>query len=202
MTTEADRTAGSAAAGAHPAVLYADIAGSTRLYEVLGDAEAERLIEEVLSASAAITQQHGGRVIKTVGDAIMCLFASAELGFRAATAMQYKVDSLPVTGGLKRRIRIGFHAGPVIEEAGELLGDTVSIAAAMSGRAKGMQIMTTRSTIEALPSGLRGFTREIKAIPVKGGADDIVVCEVLWQDQGELIRAMATLAVGRGVAGG
>ena len=181
--------------GAQPAVLFADIAGSTKLYEMLGDTEAKRLIDEVLIALTALTKRHGGRVVKTIGDEVMCVFANAEKGFHAATDMQNKVDSMPVVSGTKRRIRVGFHAGAVIEEAGDVFGDTVNVAARMSGLAKGMQIMTTRITVDTLPGYLRGFTREIAALSVKGKADDMAVCEVLWQDEGDLTMTVAALSV-------
>ena len=188
-------------AGAHPGVLFADIAGSTKLYEALGDVAAKRLIDDALIALIALTKRHGGRVVKTIGDEVMCVFANAEKSFHAATDMQNKIDSMPVVSGTKRRIRVGFHAGPVIEENGDLFGDTVNIAARMAGLAKGMQIMTTRSTIDALPSYLRSFTRDIAALNVKGKADDMAVCEVLWQDEGDLTMTVAALP-SQAVAGG
>ena len=198
MAIDGDRTiepATPAGGDAQPTVLFADIAGSTKLYEVLGDTEAKRLIDEVLLALTALTKRHGGRVVKTIGDEVMCVFANAEKGFHAATDMQNKVDSMPVVSGTKRRIRVGFHAGAVIEEAGDVFGDTVNVAARMSGLAKGMQIMTTRTTVDTLPSYLRGFTRDIAALSVKGKADDMAVCEVLWQDEGDLTMTVAALSV-------
>jgi class 3 adenylate cyclase len=56
------------------AVLFADIAGSTRLYDALGDTDAKTMIDEALTAMRVITQRHGGRIIKTIGDELMCLF--------------------------------------------------------------------------------------------------------------------------------
>ena len=198
MSSDPDRADNPAAlaggdAGAHPGVLFADIAGSTKLYEALGDVAAKRLIDDALIVLIALTKRHGGRVVKTIGDEVMCVFANAEKSFHAATDMQNKIDSMPVVSGTKRRIRVGFHAGPVIEENGDLFGDTVNIAARMAGLAKGMQIMTTRSTIDALPSYLRSFTRDIAALNVKGKADDMAVCEVLWQDEGDLTMTVAAL---------
>ena len=125
MAIDGDRTiepTTPAGGGGQQAVLFADIAGSTKLYEVLGDTEAKRLIDEVLIALSALTKRHGGRVVKTIGDEVMCVFANAEKGFHAATDMQNKVDSMPVVSGTKRRIRVGFHAGAVIEEAGDVFG--------------------------------------------------------------------------------
>ena len=176
-------------APAQVAVLFADVAGSTKLYEALGDAEAKELIDEALIGMKVITQRHRGRVIKTIGDELMCVFPDAERGFMAATDMQTLVNALVVTKGVKRMIRVGFHAGPVIEEKGDVFGDTVNIAARMAGVAKGMQIMTTRTTVDALPPALRASTRQIAALAVKGKTDDLAVCEVLWQESDDLTMA-------------
>lgn len=171
------------------AVLFADIAGSTKLYETLGDVQAKIMIDEALAAMRAITERCQGRVVKTIGDELMCVFASAERGFLAATDMQNGINDLPVVNNAKRMIRVGFHAGPVVEEGGDVFGDTVNIAARMAGLAKGMQIMTTRSTVDALPPTLQASTRAIAAVAVKGKADDMTVCEVLWQDSDDLTMA-------------
>ena len=182
------------------AVLFADIAGSTKLYEILGDAQAKVLIDEALAALRAITERYRGRVVKTIGDEVMCVFANAERGFLAATDMQNSVNALPVVTNTKRMIRVGFHAGPVIEENGDVFGDTVNVAARMAGLAKGMQIMTSGSTVETLPPALRGATRAIAAVAVKGKADDMTVCEVLWQDSEDLTMATNSLGAGESTA--
>ena len=180
--------------GSH-AVLFADIAGSTKLYETLGDVVAKRLVDEALAALAILTRRHGGRVIKTIGDEIMCVFQGAERGFHAAIDMQQKIDSMPMLSGTKRRIRVGFHVGPVIEENGDVFGDTVNVAARMAGLARGMQIMTSRHTVDALPPSLRGRTRHIASVSVKGKVDDMAMCEVLWQDEDDRTMTVATISV-------
>ena len=147
------------------AVLFADIAGSTKLYEALGDTQAKILIDEALGGMRAITERHRGSVIKTIGDELMCVFPDAERGFLAAMDMQLLVHALPVAKSVKRMIRIGFHFGAVIVEKGDVFGDTVNLAARMAGLAKGMQIMTTRTTVDALPAALRASTRQIAALP-------------------------------------
>lgn len=180
-------------AASEVAVLFADIAGSTKLYEALGDAEAKELIDEALIGMRTITLRHRGRVVKTIGDELMCVFPSAERGFMAATDMQTLVNALVVTKGVKRMIRVGFHSGPVIEEKGDVFGDTVNVAARMAGLAKGMQIMTTRTTVDALPAALRASTRAIAAVAVKGKADDLAVCEVIWQESDDLTMAAGAM---------
>lgn len=177
------------------AVLFADIAGSTHLYEVLGDARAKAMIDEALAVMTRVTAQQGGRVVKTIGDEVMCVFDGADRGFIAATDMQTKVDQLPVVNGAKRKIRVGFHAGPVIEENGDVFGDTVNTAARMAGLAKGLQIFTSRATVDMLSPALRAGTRDIAALAVKGKADDMAVCEVIWQEGGDLTMTAESIIV-------
>jgi class 3 adenylate cyclase len=177
------------------AVLFADIAGSTSLYEVLGDARAKAMIDEALAVMKMVTAQQGGRVIKTIGDEVMCVFDSPDRGFLAAADMQTRIDALPVADGAKRRIRVGFHAGPVIEENGDVFGDTVNTAARMAGLAKGMQIFTTRATVDMLAPELRAGTRDIAALSVKGKADAMSVCEVILQEGSDLTMTADSILV-------
>ena len=70
------------------AVMFADVTGSTRLYETLGDDNANRIIGKVIDVMAKITEMYQGRVIKTIGDEIMCRFTSANDCVRAAKECQ------------------------------------------------------------------------------------------------------------------
>ncbi len=167
-------------------VLFADVAGSTQLYEKLGDKEALRAVERCINRMSRTTEQYHGRVVKTIGDEVMAAFDSAEAGFQAACEMQLRIDDLPPLRGVKLAIRIGFHFGPAIEDNNDVFGDTVNTAARMSGFAKAGQIITNADTLEALPELLRLSTRAIDALSVKGKADDIHVVEVLWQESDEL----------------
>jgi adenylate cyclase len=124
-------------------VLFADVSGSTRLYEKLGDKEALHAVERCINRMTRATEQFKGRVIKTIGDEVMAVFDSAEAGMDAACSMQQRVDDLPPVRGIKLAIRVGFHFGPAIEEAKDVFGDTVNTAARMAGLAKAGQIITT-----------------------------------------------------------
>ncbi len=55
----------------HLAVLFADVVGSTKLYDTFGDAAAKQMIDECLAVLQSVVLQYGGRVIKTIGDEIM-----------------------------------------------------------------------------------------------------------------------------------
>jgi len=75
-----------------------------------------------------------------------------------------------------------------------VFGDTVNMAARMAGLAKGMQIITTRATVDKLSAPLRSSTRGIAALSVKGKGDDVDVCEVIWQAGEDLTMATASIA--------
>lgn len=175
-------------------VLFADVSGSTRLYEKLGDKEALHAVERCINRMTRTVEQFHGRVVKTIGDEVMAVFDGAESGFHAACGMQQRVDDLPPVSGVKLAIRLGFHCGPVIEENNDVFGDTVNTAARMAGLAKAGQIITTADTIGALPPLLRQSTRDIDALSVKGKAADMCVCEVIWQESDELTMKSAGIA--------
>lgn len=179
---------------ANLAVLFADVVGSTKLYDTLGDVAAKQMIDECLSVLRAVVEQYSGRVIKTIGDEIMCVLPSADAGCLAATDMHHKITALPLVSQIKRSVRIGFHFGPVIEENNDVFGDTVNVAARMAGLAKGGQIITTGATVACMSHMLQLSTRNIAALSVKGKGDDVAVSEVIWQGGEELTMTTSSLA--------
>lgn len=173
------------------AMLFADVSGSTRLYEKLGDQRALAAIETVLSELRKSTAFQHGRVVKTIGDEVMAAFETADAAMQAASDMQNRIAAIAPIDKVRLAIRVGFHFGPAIEEGGDFFGDAVNTAARMAGLAKGGQIITSGPTVEALSALLRASTREIDAMLVKGKQDEIRIFEVIWQDSDDLT-ALAT----------
>ena len=83
------------------AVMFIDFVGSTKLYELLGDVQANSVIDDVISSAASQVDTHKGVVIKTIGDELMCRFDCSDDAFNAACMIQETVDELPVTKGFK-----------------------------------------------------------------------------------------------------
>ncbi len=168
------------------AILFADVSGSTTLYEKLGDQRALAAIDSVLAELRKSVAVQRGRVIKTIGDEIMAVLPTADAAMQAACDMQNRVAAIPPIESARLAIRAGFHFGPAIEEGGDFFGDAVNTAARMAGLAKGGQIITTEATVEAMSPLLRSATRDLDAMSVKGKQDQIRVFEVLWQDSDDL----------------
>ncbi len=167
-------------------VLFADVSGSTKLYERLGDTEALHAVDRCIKRMERAIDGFRGRVIKNIGDEVMATFDSAEDAFQAALEMQQRVSDLPPVSGVKLAIRVGFHFGPAIEDNNDIFGDTVNTAARIVGLAKAEQILTSKQTVETLPALLRESTRDLDELSVKGKAEGVHVFEVLWRESEEL----------------
>lgn len=163
------------------AILFADISGSTALYDKLGDEMARRLVARCLSIMSSGIAVFRGTLVKTLGDEIMCTFPSAEAALHAACAMQHAVESGEYEGKHPMHIRIGFNYGEVICESGDVFGDTVNIAARVAAITRASQIMTTQAAVSALPPDLREKTRQIMRAEFKGKQEQLDISIVIWE---------------------
>lgn len=162
------------------AIMFADIAGSTRLYNQLGDKKAELLISTRLDIMCNITATYNGRVIKKIGDEIMCQFSTAEDAALAATEMHVrKITSDDVE---PLNIRVGLHYGKTIAKNNDIFGDAVNIAARMAAIAKANQSITTESFVKLLSSASKSKTRLFDSTRVKGIDEEIKVYQILWEE--------------------
>jgi len=164
------------------AILFADICGSTSLYERLGDEAARRLIANCIAMMTRETAEYKGTLIKTIGDEIMCTFPSAEAAIRAACAMQHAVEGGYAENGSRMHIRVGIHYGSVICENDDVYGDTVNVAARVASITRAGQIMTTRATAELLPPDLKEKTRQIMRAELKGKTEQLDIFRVIWEE--------------------
>jgi len=167
------------------AILFADVVGSTRLYELMGDLRARDMVAICIDVMRSATEQRQGTVIKTMGDEVMSTFPSADEALNAAAQMQQqisshaqlKVDGQPVS------IRIGCHFGPVMLENRDVFGATVHTANRMTSKAKAGQIITTAATVERLSPEWRASCRQIDIATLKGQGNEVALYEVLWQSE-------------------
>jgi class 3 adenylate cyclase len=164
-------------------ILFADVCGSTRLYERLGDEEAQIVIAKALEALTGVTAEHGGTVIKSIGDEVMCTFPQPAAAVEAAQAMNRALDAgiQGASGTQTVNIHVGLHHGPVVEEGGDVYGDAVNLAARMVQLAKPRQILTTEETINLLEEGAGPKTRWVDKTTVKGKTEQTNVHELIWE---------------------
>ena len=159
-------------------MLFADVSGSTRLYETEGDDAALDAIGRCIGQLSQAAAATGGRVLKTMGDEVMVLFPTADAAANGASEMHAAVETLPPVRGTKLGVRIGFHSGPVIQRDNDVFGDTVNLAARLVEHAQKGQIVTSEETLQQLSPALRAWSRRLHAIPIKGKADRGGLCEI------------------------
>ena len=80
------------------AILFADVSGSTRLYEVLGDKPAQKAIETCLASLSEAVATFRGKVVKTIGEEIMGVFPPGQDAANAAHDLQHRVLAGHVAG--------------------------------------------------------------------------------------------------------
>jgi hypothetical protein len=163
-------------------ILFADISGSTRLYDQLGDFQAREIVAAILDLLYGVVERYEGSVIKTIGDEIMCTLPDAESAANASVDMQEAIDADNEEHQRETwiSIRIGFHYGPTLVEGGDVYGDAVNIAARMAAQAKARQILTTRETVDQTSSSVQETARFVDYAPIKGKGE-LEIVELLWQ---------------------
>src|SRR5438876_4590531 len=129
-------------------VLFADVSGSTSLYETEGDVAALDAIGLCIGRLSQAAESTGGRVLKTMGDEVMVLFPTPDAAANGASEMHAAVATLPPVNGTKLGVRIGFHSGPAIQRDNDVFGDTVNLAARLVDQAQKGQIVTSRETAQ------------------------------------------------------
>jgi class 3 adenylate cyclase len=167
------------------AVVFADVVGSTHIYEVMGDQRAREMVSTCIDVMRVATEQFGGTVIKTMGDEVMATFTSADDALNAASQMQRQIilHSQLQVRGQPVALRIGCHFGPVVLENRDVFGATVHTANRMTSQAKGGQIVTTAATCERLSADWRASVRQIDVANIKGQGAEVGLFEALWQTE-------------------
>lgn len=167
------------------AVLFADVVGSTELYEVLGDFKARETVGQCIDVMRRATEAYNGRVVKTIGDEVMATFPTADGAMNAARDMQTAISKGEVVsvGGAPLAIRVGCDFGPVIPEERDVFGSTVNTANRVTSQAKAAQVLITENMVANLGAEWRAAVRQIDLAPLKGKSGEVAMYEALWQSE-------------------
>jgi class 3 adenylate cyclase len=131
-------------------LMFTDLAGSTALYERIGDGPAYRVVRDHFAVLAASVRQHNGALVKTIGDAVMAAFSDPADAVRAALAVQGEVGAFNAAHGEGAiTIKLGVHGGPCIavtmNDRLDYFGSTVNMAARLQGESRGGDIVVSEA---------------------------------------------------------
>jgi class 3 adenylate cyclase len=166
-------------------ILFADIAGSSKLYERFGNDGAQRIIVDVLDALAEIACQHNGEALRTIGDEVMCAFGQADDAVVAAVAMHQIANSHQLKNNVESRgigLYIRIDTGICIRDGLELFGEPVNSAANIKSLAKPNQTLLSERTRNELSVEIKSATRFIGNLPIKGKVGTFDIFEHVWED--------------------
>jgi class 3 adenylate cyclase/tetratricopeptide (TPR) repeat protein len=132
-------------------IVFSDLEGYTTLTDRLGDLRSQDVLRTHNDLVRSALATHGGREVKSAGDGFMLVFDDPVAAVRFALDARDAVgahDFGPDAGTL--RLRIGLHAGRVIEEADDFYGRTVILASRVAATAVGGEILVTDAVRDRL----------------------------------------------------
>jgi len=177
-------------------LLFTDQVGSTETLQRLGDEEGERLRRAHFGLLREAASMHGGEEVKNLGDGLMVAFVSAVDAVVCAITMQQAVHRAAATGELAFAVRIGLNVGEPIRDEGDYFGTPVVIAKRLCDAGAPGQILASE-LVRALIGTRGGFAyRALGAVSLKGVADPVPACEVIWEASTEVRVPLPPLLAG------
>lgn len=169
-------------------VVFADLAGSTAIFESSGNVRATHAITNLTQWIGQVCTAHGGRVVKYLGDGVLLVFNDNTKAVRAVIEMQrvhqQRIEDWPEP--LKMGLQIGLARGEVVEQAGDCFGDAVNVASRLSDLSGREQIFATGAVIDQLERS--GAASTVAALclgelAIRGRSEACMVHKIEWQSE-------------------
>lgn len=164
-------------------VLFADLRGSTALFETLGNAEATSVVTHTVGVIAQAVDECSGRLIKTLGDGLMAVFEGPADGVRSAIRMHEMLERVVARGkqrgaspGLRGlKLQVALARGEVVEMGGDCFGDAVNVAARLIDHAGDNETLITAEVLNGLTTARKNRFRSLDRIAVRGRVEPVHV---------------------------
>jgi len=164
-------------------VLFADLRGSTSLFESLGNAEATAVVTQSVALMRHAVQRAGGNTVKTLGDGLMAVFDDPAQAIAAAITMHDSLDMLLAQGRVNNQVaqqhalkmQVAITCGEVVEIAGDCFGDAVNVASRLLDHAGDNETLVSDEARAHLSPALQQRLRTLKGINVRGRLEPVHV---------------------------
>ncbi|MFC1523450.1 adenylate/guanylate cyclase domain-containing protein [Thermodesulfobacteriota bacterium] len=163
-------------------IFFCDIKGYTSYTETHGDLAGRALAQRVNDIAFPALEKHGGRLVKTIGDAIMASFEEPVDAVRFAIDLQrqLKEDNKNHQKVEQVQLRIGINLGEAIVDEGDLYGDAVNIAARIEPHAIPGGILISPSLYDQVRDLEDIVAVYAKKVAMKGKAESMDLYQVAW----------------------
>ena len=184
-----------------PTVIFADLVGSTGVFEALGNDKATLAVHRLIELMVKTCHLHGGRVVKTLGDGLLAVFADPADALEAIVALQrtHHARTRSWPSNLLMHMKIGAACGPVVELQGDCYGDTVNLAARLCQMAGAGHIWTTGDLVRGLRAQAGTRFRSLGAVNIRGLSEAREICQIDWDthDPSEMLTQPADSVKGQ-----
>ena len=165
-------------------VLFADLRGSTSMYETLGNADATAVVTQSVALLARIVGNHGGRVVKTLGDGLMAMFTTPDAAVAASDEMHESLERIgaPDAGiaathalSVPLKLQVGLACGEMVEMSGDVFGDAVNVAARLIDHAGDNETLVTSNVWGGLGEVEQARFRSLDRMQLRGRVEPVHV---------------------------
>ncbi|MFC1821268.1 adenylate/guanylate cyclase domain-containing protein [Thermodesulfobacteriota bacterium] len=124
------------------AVLFTDIVGSSKFFKAHGDIAGRRMLKQHQDMASPAIIEHGGEVIKMLGDSVMAYFLDPMEALKSAIKIQQRFTrhNQEKEKEAHIHIRVCIHIGKGIVEEGDIFGDVVNMASKILSLVDGDEI--------------------------------------------------------------
>jgi adenylate cyclase len=166
-------------------VMFADLTGSTAVFEKFGNAVATRVVTALTDWIGEACRAHGGRVVKTLGDGVLAVFPTGADAIEAVVQLQREHARRSARHGpiVQMQLQVGLACGDVVEVAGDCFGDAVNVAARLSDLSGARQILATDAVVQQMRSAPPGTRfHPLGVVPIRGREQDCRLFRIDWEE--------------------
>ncbi|MBP6851382.1 MAG: adenylate/guanylate cyclase domain-containing protein [Rhodoferax sp.] len=179
-------------------VMFADLMGSTGVFETIGSARASRVVTGLTQWIGDLVVAHHGRVVKTLGDGVLAVFPHAPDAISSVVDIQrsHQKRIASSSAGTRMPIRIGVARGDVEFVDGDCYGDAVNVASRLSDLSGPHQIWANNLSLEKSVEADGVRFRPLGPITIRGRVEPCQVFQVEWHVDvtSDFLTMQATLA--------
>jgi class 3 adenylate cyclase/pSer/pThr/pTyr-binding forkhead associated (FHA) protein len=174
-------------------VMFTDIKGSTAYFEKYGDVAGLMMVHQCNDMLRLVVEQHNGRVVKTIGDAIMAIFDNCKDSVEASVEMQKALITFNAPKPEQDHvfIRIGLNYGSGIVKSNDVFGDVVNVASRVESVGAAEQIVISESVREKVEPLNQFKIVHMGKFSLKGKEGDRDLFEVVWNPAKQMRMAVA-----------
>ena len=166
-------------------VVFVDLVGSSALFESLGNAQASEAVTRLTQWISRVVQNHGGRVVKMLGDGVLAAFVHPGPAIDAAQYLQrrhqLRLSRWPAS--LYTELKIGMEHGEVVEIEQDLYGDAVNIASRLSGICGPGEILATSSLVDLMQTHSQLRLHPLGLVRLRGRNEPLSISHIEWRDE-------------------